>query len=376
MLVRRKASLVACFIGTLVAHGLLADGCLGAPPLRLSLHSCEHLIDGEVERILLLELGSKRAEEGSVLVTEVMIECGPTRSIITVEDAITRKVLRRAIPADPTGEGQARLLALAASELLLASWAELDINPHPLVEPEGLVPSAELVSNAREALRARHSAAPRHPPNNRSSSEAARLDFETVNDDSAVALDLEPPSPVRMSPRDRHEQQRTSSRLRVLGVLSGRGILGLPGMLYGGGVRVGQDSYGVVAWTLDALLERGTVDADLGALGLTAVSVGGIVGYSHKASLMTLRAGGGLRWGLTVVQAELDGAAASSVTSSPWGWPVLSASLTLHTNEALVVEWGAEAGYAVLPVGKSSGIGAPALRGAWVGASFGVGVGP
>ena len=361
LFVRRTPWLAAHILVLVLISGLWTYPCFAGPPLRLTLEHCDNLALEEVERILLIELGSKRAEEGSVLVTEVTIECGTNRNIITVQDPITRKVLRRAIRLESTeAEGHARLLALAASELLLASWAELESNPRPTVEPDGPIPSLAAILEARNTVISRRSRS-------------------AVQEDASLAGDDDIPDVVQLSTRERKALMRSNSRIRVVGLATGRTIVGVPGMLYGGGIRAGQDRSSIASWTLDALMEGGSVGAYDALLGLTAVTVAGTVGLSYKIGAISMRAGGGLRWGITSVRSggEDSKDVPSVVTIGPWGWPMTHASLTVHTGNGLLAELGMEAGYAVIPVGGSnSGVAAPALQGAWVGASFGLGFGP
>ncbi len=376
---RRFLRTASVILGALGTCGLRTGVSLAAPPVRLSLHGCAHLAEAEVERILLLELDSKRADAASVVVTEIVVECGPITSVITVQDPITRKLLRRSIPnTSPEIEGQARLVALAASELLLASWAELELNPRPQVVPEGPVPSGSDLSGARDAVRARLARKTGRSGAFGGSGEDTQLDVDAEQDDRSSANETEDEQPASSPVPRKQRERQIASGLRVLAVASGRGVMGVAGMLYGGGVRMGRDHYGVVAWTLDALLEGGTLEAKDATTSLTAVTVGGMIGFSYKIDPISMRAGGGLRWGVTSAQEnDITGEGPSFVTVGPWGWPVLGASATLHTSDGPVVELGAEAGYAVVPVGgSSSSDGSPAIRGAWAGASFAIGFGP
>ncbi|MDQ2647407.1 MAG: hypothetical protein M3020_26625, partial [Myxococcota bacterium] len=102
------------------------------PPLLLGVSDCGELDEHEVRRLVVAELGAIPVEEQSPEVTLVAVRCGGLRVTIRVHDPLSRKDVERsfnAAPLDP--RARARWVALAAAELVLSSWAELELNPAP-----------------------------------------------------------------------------------------------------------------------------------------------------------------------------------------------------------------------------------------------------
>ena len=82
-----------------------------------------------VTRLFQVELGSALAPLGNdPAITRVELGCADELVELRVHDAVTGKSLTRRIAAGPA-TGRERLLALAAMELLVASWVELEATP-------------------------------------------------------------------------------------------------------------------------------------------------------------------------------------------------------------------------------------------------------
>ena len=93
------------------------------------------------------------SNSGGTTVTEVLVSCERSRVIVRVRDPISRKAIQRSFDialSDP--KARSRLVALASSELILASWAELRVNPRLKVIPEGPEPNPKMVKAARETV--------------------------------------------------------------------------------------------------------------------------------------------------------------------------------------------------------------------------------
>jgi hypothetical protein len=115
-------------------------------------HDCGELDGGELERLLGLELESAGLRDSSVILS-VTFECEGSTLRITARDPLTSKQLVREIPAPATvAEGREREIALAASQLFLASWLELLLKDRPPPIAEGVSP--EVVSAAEDAAAA------------------------------------------------------------------------------------------------------------------------------------------------------------------------------------------------------------------------------
>lgn len=123
----------------------------------VTVNGCGDLDAVEVARVLDLELRSVTAEIRSGPPLSVRLECAGDRLSIAVEDPITRKELRRDVPAPPREPGRERIVALAVSELFNASWLELLATPpeapaipvEPPQSPAPAVAAAETIARTR-----------------------------------------------------------------------------------------------------------------------------------------------------------------------------------------------------------------------------------
>jgi hypothetical protein len=239
------------------------------------------------------------------------------------------------------------------AELLVASWAELEVNPNPKVEPEGPNPPNDATQAARGLVTDRRRAlAPDSGPSQRPS--------------RAETPPIETPKP----------QEDDLSRVRnfrILAVASLRGFFARDGRLWGGGLRIGEERFRMVSWTLDSLVESGKLRGASRAYLLDSATFGGTVAFFWRSRRVTARMGAGLRLGLvnSTVAAAQPGAGKSTI--GPWGWPQLVASLSLFPGHSVAMELGVEAGYAVLAVSPGTNSG---LNGTWYSAQVGIGFMP
>jgi hypothetical protein len=128
------AALVGVAIAATSAAVARADGPAAGSPapsssrVRVATDGCIALRPERVEQLLQLELATLVPVVAALPELAVDLSCSGSDVRITLRDAITVKVVSRdvslGIAADPE-----RALALAASELFLASWAELLIQP-------------------------------------------------------------------------------------------------------------------------------------------------------------------------------------------------------------------------------------------------------
>jgi hypothetical protein len=325
------------------------------PPVFLELEGCSELDESEVRRIMSAELRARPVDAKGPDVTEVSISCSANGAAVKVRDPISRKTVRRSFDlgtAEPKARG--RLVAIGATELVLASWAELFTNPNPKVEPEGPRPSPPMASAARSVASGAKppSTAPTtahpapRPPPSPPASEPARYEPR--------------PRPwyVLDSPADR--------QFRVVGVASARGFFKSDGILWGGGLRFGEERFRFVSWSADVLVETGSLATSGNQYGVTTTTAGGALMLYYKNRHFTARLGAGLRAGFA--GATHGGSAAASL--APWGWPLGTTSVTLRISRSVVIDLAAEAGYMVLPV---PGTGEKSIEGAWFSGQFGIG---
>jgi hypothetical protein len=249
---------------------------------------------------------------------------------VRVKDPLSRKIVQRSFDtATFDKKATPRLIALAASELVLASWAELYANPTPTVEPAGPKPSPEEASAARKALR--------------------ELSF--------FGDEPEPPSDALGA--DEPEERV----LRLVGLASVRGFPDDGSALVGGGLRIGEERFRLVAWSLDTLIERGTVVAHAGSQSVekkaTSATIGGalLAYYSYK-QMITVRLGVGLRAGAVFADEPIV---------APWGWPLGVTALTIR-SASFVMDLSGEGGYVAFPASGGE------VSGFWLSGQIGFGM--
>ncbi len=242
---------------------------------------------------------------------------------------MTGKSLARSIDMrDAVASTRARLIAIAISELVFASWTELAVNPDPKVPPTGARASWEAIQSARQS---------------------ARKECRILN----------PPQ-----------------RLRMIGLASGRRFFSKAGTLWAGGLRLADDPFPAVGWDVDLLVEHGSVAVSLGHVRIDTITVGAAIVAHHEWSIVSMRAGAGLRIGAATMTGEPSSPLRNGRSVvSPWGWPLRVLALSVTPIRPLVLELQGEAGYVVLPLGGSVGGGDEiTLSGAWAAVQFGAGM--
>jgi hypothetical protein len=299
------------------------------PPVRLDIGTCVGAPEHEVRRIVGVELGALLAGASSPATetTLVRVGCEGKLTTLRVEDPVSGKSLERMVDlSEVDRSARARLLGLAAAELVSASWVELEANPRPDVAPVGARASPETTRAARASVQAR--------------------------------------LPLRLP-------------LRMTAIGSRRWFLARGGALWGGGLRASEDSFPAIGWSADVLVEHGTIAASLGTVAIDTVTVGGALLLHHEWSIVSMRSGLGLRGGVATMHGEpyARHLAEGKSVAAPWVWPMLVVGVSVAPARPLVVELGAEGGYVVLPMGgRVGGTREVLLDGAWVSAQLGVGM--
>jgi hypothetical protein len=300
------------------------------PRVNLTLDSCVPAPADEVRRMLGIELHAALEDElePSAHATRVRVGCRGSLAQLHVVDPITGKALDRVIDVLALApKAVARLLALAITELVAASWTEAETNPTPAVPPAGPAPPPEAKQAVREAVEQREVA----------------LTVRTWNLSAAVGA---------------------------------RG--GSAGPVYGGGlgVRFNATDWGGLA--LDATAHYGVSGSPLGLISQGNLSLGLSAYAQYIAARYALRAGVGARAGpvwLVGQPYSLDSASGSSLFGV-WGGPMITASLSVPVHPAVALEASAEAGYVVRPVtALVNGSPAASIEGAWGAVNLGVGWG-
>ncbi len=305
------------------------------PPFLIALDTCDELNEADVRRITAAELGARPTTEPGLDVTVVNVTCTGARVTIRVHDPLSRKNVRRSFDlelSDPRARD--RLVSLAATELVLASWAELQASPKLRVEPEG----------------------PKPPP-------------ATVHAAQRIAQERVPYVPKIITWAD--EETPADRMFRIVGLVSTRSFFGHGGALWGGGVRVGEERFRFVGWSADLLVERGTLSGPDGPYDVFTTTLGGGLFAALQTRFVTARLGAGLRLGTASATLRGDPSAGSALV--PWGWPLGGAQLSFRLASSLVLDLAGEGGYAVLPLGDNA---EHSLSGGWYSLQAGLGFVP
>ena len=339
---------VASLLGVVLA--LWTHVAWANPPLvHLAVEACDSLDATSITRIFAADLGTPLTATVGPDITEVEIGCEGEHVVVRVKDPLSRKTVRRSFDPKSFGnQGQSRLIAIAASELVLASWAELAANPTPRVLGEGEPVAADTVATARKVVKARVKSA---PPSMREAADNPFDGDEPVNPyrQQLAAADA-PATPAREAGAAPVVFQR------IMAVLSVRSFVRGDGTLYGGGARFGQDRFGVVSWAADALVEGGNLKGE----NATSTSFGGSLAFYLHRGPATFRLGGGLRVGIL--------AFTEGPSLAAWGWPMFVTSLTLRWGPA-VLDLGGETGLVDALIHHNQG-----LRGVWLSGQAGLGL--
>jgi hypothetical protein len=332
-----RAALLACAV-VAVALGAGTARADEAPFVMLELEQCEQLQEKEVRRVFAAELGTRAADAPGKDVTQVTVFCQGTHVRVVVADPLTQKTVQRSFDiALSEPHGRSRLVAVAATELVVASWTELELNPHPKVVPAGPPPDAAATLAARQLARER--VVPYEP------SVRHWYDADT------------PPA----------------RRFRLMATASMRQFFEHEGTLWGGGVRIGEERFHFLGWAADALIEQGTLKLPGRHYDVTNVSTAAWLMLAKTIGFATMRAGAGLRLGF--VSSSPLGASSSgltergSATIAPWGWPLGVASFTFAVGRYVVLDLAGECGYAVVPVEG----GGATVTGSWFSGQLGLG---
>lgn len=305
--------------------------------MEVQLEGCESLSSAEVERVLRLELASVTEQPGSGALLVVRVTCGPDKVSIRLHDPVTAKEVAREIPA-PTAEesGGERVVALAISQLFIASWMELLRAPDERPEPEPGV-SEEVVraakAEAREVVPPSDGTAPADPVPTPST--------DSDSDSAGPGGDVSVLTGVRFR---------------------GLGIGGVPATQVGGAGHVWfQRRWGLA---LDGFYEQSTTTRSVGNVVTRAVWVG--VGVAHRwrpaGHPAGLEANAGFRVGYVRHVGEPRGdAVASEPRVGAGGELFASVGPRMHAGPVLLTLLGT-IGYA-LPVPEAI----IAKRSLWVG---------
>jgi hypothetical protein len=300
-----------------------ARGGIQGPRVALEIEACEGVDPEIVRRILGVELGPDVDLDApaDARASRVRVSCEESSIALVLDEPLTGTHLERsiAVGASPAAS-RSRLVALAATELLAASWIDLGMRHDPEVEVVGAGGPEETRAVALDIARARLPAE------------------ETV--EAEVAAPVAPAPPPHGG--------RAIAVIRVSGE-----PLHFAG---GGGLAADFEVLAPLVIALDVRAEVGSVEAaELGSVRLTAAwgtALAGLrlpLGRSHTDVLVGGRFGFG--W--------LDGIGARGVVGAQVSGPVAgvvgASHLSLHMAYATFLHIGIELSWITLPIEGTDG---------------------
>jgi hypothetical protein len=288
----------------------------------VDLDACAGIERGEIERVLAAELRVQPVAEaaGDPDLTRLRVRCGGegTATLRLVDPTTGKEVSRRiAIAHLPSA---ARLLGLAAAELLSASWVELETQPVPTA------PSPD------------------------------RTASRSVRDRAHAAVT-----------RQLGWQRTHPFRLKTGASVRGYGPDEL--LVFGADLVFSHDIAPHIGWSAEVGIEQGTESVALGAVEATLLSGTLSVLAFIERSWVRFEGAVGARLGWARLGGDADGRedVLTGSVRGAWGGPVLALRASIHLFERGIVTLGGEAGWATLDVaGLVEGGPDVALGGPWV----------
>lgn len=298
-------------------------------PLRLEMDGCGDLDQVVVKRVLSMELGASLVEVGGV-VTTARAQCRASEVEVTVDDPVTGKATTRVLDL----EGQPRdlrprLLGLAISEAVLASWLELAVPPEPASSPKAPTAPSE--------------------PRREAADIAARNVTPAVRGSSLSRTEIAAGPTVRWF----------GSGLVVKGLAAGA---------------VHQlRSYPFLGTTLD--LDGGYGDrfnTNVGRASATSITLASRLFVRTNLGPLSATAGAGWRAGLARLSSEpVSTSRVGRAATVGWTGPFLALDLSVGLWHALFVRAGLEGGRVLIPArGTVQGVRVIAFDGAWLGGAI------
>jgi hypothetical protein len=265
-------------------------------------------------------------------VTTARAQCADGRVGLTIDDPVTGKTTTRTLDLEGQPRNvRSRLLGLAISEAVLASWIELQLLPEP--------PSFQTDAVAPTETR----------------SEAAHIAERRLQ--AAAPSRTEAPWEIIAGP----EVRRFSS--------------GLPTYGLSGGARRWLDNHPLAGVGLD-------FDGSYGEHSVPSVARATATSFSFAPCLLMrsafahlmITAGAGWRVGLALLSAEPESLRAGRALWRAWTGPFLSADLSVPLSGSLFLRASVEMGYVLVPAhGRLASTSVIELDGSWLGGMLSLG---
>jgi hypothetical protein len=280
----------------------------GRAPLRLELQPCADVDQATIRRVVAMELDAALADEGqSAAVTTAKAECSEGRVSLTIDDPVTGKSSTRTV--DLNGQPPAvrsRLLGLAISEAVLASWIELHLAHEQRWSPTMTLATFEARRDAAEIAERRLQSRPPEPAS--------------------------PATDVGAGPSARW----FSSGLRMFGAAAR--------------VRHWLGAYPSAGVGLDADGGYGTADTpDLAHASAASASLAPALFVRADIARVEVTAAAGWRMGLARLSAEPSSPRRwGGASLRGWGGPFLSVELGVPLSRSVFLHAEVESGYALM----------------------------
>jgi hypothetical protein len=318
----------------LVALVAMAALPSGRAPLRLEFERCADIDPATVGRVVAIELDAALADERqSDAVTTAKAECSDGRVSLTIDDPVTGKSSTRTVELLGQPQGlRSRLLGLAISEAVLASWIELHLAREQRWSPAMTFAAFEARRDAADIAERRLQSTTREP--------------------------VSPRTDVTLGPSARW----FSSGLRMLGAAAH--------------VRHWLGSYPNAGLGLDADGGYGTADEPYVAHASAAsASLAPKLLVRADVAHVEITAGAGWRMGLARLSAEPSSPRRWGVASvRGWGGPFLAVELSVPLSHSVFLHAEVETGYAVIAArGRIDSTQVIGIEGSWLGTVLSLG---
>jgi hypothetical protein len=312
----------------------MATAPSGHAPLRLELEQCADIDRVIVSRVVTVELGAALADEGQAgALTTAKVECSGENVSLNIDDPVTGKSSTRAMSlAGQPRSFRSRLLGLAISEAVLASWVELHLAPESTWSPSLTAASLQTRREAADIAERRLQATVRAP--------------------------AEPRSEIAAGPSLRW----FSSGLRMLGLSAGakHWLKRLPSAGVGLDLDVGYGTH-----TVPGVARASATSGSLAPCLLVRATLARVV----------VTAGAGFRLGLARLSAEPESSLRWGRASlRVWTGPFLAIDVSVLLGRSIFVRAQAESGYAVVAArGRVDSYQVIGMEGSWLGTVLSLG---
>lgn len=302
------------------------------PPVSVAV-DCAEIDEAVMRRVIEAELGTLvEPSAGDPDVTHVVVSCEEGVATLTVRDPVTGKSLERHVEiARAPARGRSRLVGLAVTELVAASWVELEVDDEPALPIVERTADPAVVAAARRVVRER--------------------------------TGIHRERPFRLA---------SGFMLRAVGPVET--------LLLGGSISAAFAPADALSIALDVEIAHADVTVSLGSIDVLSASLSGALLLRAETGPLEWSGGAGVRVGIARFAGHANGASAVERPDviGPWLGPIAVGRLVLTPFEPALVLFGVEVGFAVIETGGISiargGSTDVATEGLWLGGQLAVGL--